>query len=91
MPDIYGSDHGESVRHGVRVVKMDPVPIMAAMGAVTERLGLGGHLFDNLLRTVPRGADIRDAGPHDRRAGRVERRDIIKRLRSPQYGCQCRA
>jgi len=41
MPDIYGSDHGESVRHGVRVVKMDPVPIMAAMGAVTERLGLG--------------------------------------------------
>ncbi|MEM7405190.1 MAG: LLM class flavin-dependent oxidoreductase [Pseudomonadota bacterium] len=41
MPDIYGSDHAESVRNGVRVVKMDPVPIMAAMGAVTDSLGLG--------------------------------------------------
>ncbi|MBT6278154.1 MAG: LLM class flavin-dependent oxidoreductase [Chromatiales bacterium] len=41
MPDIYGNDHAESVRNGVRVVKMDPVPIMAAMGAVTSKLGLG--------------------------------------------------
>lgn len=41
MPDIFGADHSESVRHGVRVVKMDPVPIMAAMGAVTDRIGLG--------------------------------------------------
>jgi FMN-dependent oxidoreductase (nitrilotriacetate monooxygenase family) len=41
MPDIFGNDHAESVRNGVRVVKMDPVPIMAAMGAVTQSIGLG--------------------------------------------------
>ena len=41
MPDIYGHDHAQSVRNGVRVVKMDPVPILASMGAVTTRLGLG--------------------------------------------------
>jgi len=42
MPDIYGRDHAEAVRNGVRVVKMDPVPILATMGAVTSRIGLGG-------------------------------------------------
>ena len=41
LPDIYGGDHGESVLNGVRVVKMDPIPILAMMGAVTTRLGLG--------------------------------------------------
>lgn len=42
MPDIYGSDHEESVRNGIRVVKMDPVPILAAIGAATSRIGLAG-------------------------------------------------
>ena len=41
MPDILGSDHAEAVRNGIRVVKMDPVPIIATMGAVTSRIGLG--------------------------------------------------
>ena len=41
MPDRYGADHAESVRNGVRVVKMDPVPIMTAMGLATRHLGLG--------------------------------------------------
>lgn len=40
MPDIYGADHAESVRNGVRVVKMDPVPILSAMAMATRRLGL---------------------------------------------------
>ena len=41
LPDIYGGDHAEAVRNGVRVVKMDPIPILTMMGAVTTRLGLG--------------------------------------------------
>jgi FMN-dependent oxidoreductase (nitrilotriacetate monooxygenase family) len=42
MPDRYGEGHAESVRNGVRVVKMDPIPILASIGAVTSRIGLGG-------------------------------------------------
>ena len=41
MPDILGNDHREAVRNGVRVVKMDPVTILACMGMATSRLGLG--------------------------------------------------
>ncbi len=40
MPDIYGANHAESVRNGVRVVKMDPVPILATMAMGTKCLGL---------------------------------------------------
>ena len=42
MPDIYGSNFAESVRNGVRVVKMDLVSILTAMGLATKNLGLGG-------------------------------------------------
>ncbi|HXH84539.1 MAG TPA: LLM class flavin-dependent oxidoreductase [Candidatus Tectomicrobia bacterium] len=41
MPDRYGDDFAEAVRHGVRVVKMDPVTVLTVMGMATERLGLG--------------------------------------------------
>jgi FMN-dependent oxidoreductase (nitrilotriacetate monooxygenase family) len=41
MPDRYGDDYRESVRNGVRVVKMDPISILAVMGAATRCLGLG--------------------------------------------------
>ena len=41
MPDRFGDDFRESVRHGVRVVKMDPIPVLSVMGAETRRLGLG--------------------------------------------------
>lgn len=41
MPDRYGASAAESIRNGVRVVKMDPAPILAMMGAVTKGLGLG--------------------------------------------------
>ncbi|PPR63392.1 MAG: Nitrilotriacetate monooxygenase component A [Alphaproteobacteria bacterium MarineAlpha4_Bin2] len=40
MPDIYGADHAEAVRNGVRVVKMDPVPILATMAMGTKCIGL---------------------------------------------------
>ena len=42
MPDVFGNDHAEVVRNGVRVVKMDPISILAMMGAATKHLGLGG-------------------------------------------------
>ena len=41
MPDIYAGNHAESVRHGIRVVKLDIVPILMAMGLATTKLGLG--------------------------------------------------
>ncbi|MGR8950719.1 MAG: LLM class flavin-dependent oxidoreductase [Gammaproteobacteria bacterium] len=44
MPDIYGADHRASIEHGIRVVKMDPIPILATIGAVTSHIGLGGTL-----------------------------------------------
>jgi len=42
MPDRYGDDFAESVRHGIRVVKMDLFPLLTAMGLATRHLGLGG-------------------------------------------------
>jgi FMN-dependent oxidoreductase (nitrilotriacetate monooxygenase family) len=42
MPDRYGDDFAESVRHGIRVVKLDLIPLLTAMGLCTRRLGLGG-------------------------------------------------
>lgn len=41
MPDVYGSDHRKSVEHGVRAVKLDPIPVLMAMGMSTRCLGLG--------------------------------------------------
>ena len=41
MPDFSG-DYDMAVRHGVRTVKMDLIPLLTAMGMVTSHLGLGG-------------------------------------------------
>jgi FMN-dependent oxidoreductase (nitrilotriacetate monooxygenase family) len=41
MPDIYGGNPAEVVANGVRVVKIDPVAAMMAMGFGTQYLGLG--------------------------------------------------
>lgn len=42
MPDGYGQSHVEAVRNGIRVVKLDLVPLLMAMGLATTHLGLGG-------------------------------------------------
>lgn len=42
MPDRYGDDFVESVRNGIRVVKLDLIPLMTAMGLATRHLGIGG-------------------------------------------------
>ena len=41
MPDIYGGNPAEVVANGVRVVKLDPVATMLAMGFGTRCLGIG--------------------------------------------------
>ncbi|RVT99347.1 LLM class flavin-dependent oxidoreductase [Rhodovarius crocodyli] len=41
MPDIFTDDHREAVENGIRVVKMDPISILTAIGMATKRLGLG--------------------------------------------------
>ncbi len=41
MPDIYGGNPAEVVANGVRVVKMDPVATLMAMGFGTKYLGIG--------------------------------------------------
>ncbi len=42
MPDIFNDDYTETVRHGIRAVKMDLPTILMAMGLCTRHLGLGG-------------------------------------------------
>ena len=42
LPDIYNDDFAETVRHGIRAVKMDLPAILMAMGLATRHLGLGG-------------------------------------------------
>ena len=81
LPDIYGGDHAEAVRNGVRVVKMDPIPILTLMGAATTRLGLGRHLLHHLLPAVPCGAHVLHPRPHERRPGGLERGDLAQRFR----------
>ena len=44
LPDIYGADHKEAVKNGIRVVKMDPVPILATMAMSTKNLGLAATI-----------------------------------------------
>jgi FMN-dependent oxidoreductase (nitrilotriacetate monooxygenase family) len=41
MPDIYKNNHDFAVRHGIRPVKLDPIPVLSAMAAVTQHIGLG--------------------------------------------------
>jgi len=41
MPDRYNDDYRETVKQGVRAVKLDPAIIATIMGMATEKLGLG--------------------------------------------------
>ena len=41
MPDMYGGDHAETVKNGIRCVKLDAVTCLMSMAAVTKHLGLG--------------------------------------------------
>ena len=41
MPSVYGDSFAEAVENGVRVVKLDLVPVITAMGLATSHLGLG--------------------------------------------------
>ncbi|MFQ6029770.1 MAG: LLM class flavin-dependent oxidoreductase [Dehalococcoidia bacterium] len=41
MPSQYGDSFAEAVRHGVRVVKLDLIPVLTAMALATQNLGLG--------------------------------------------------
>ncbi|WP_407152227.1 LLM class flavin-dependent oxidoreductase [Bradyrhizobium sp. ORS 86] len=41
IPDRFGDDFRETIRHGVRAAKLDPVTVALTMGLATERLGIG--------------------------------------------------
>jgi FMN-dependent oxidoreductase (nitrilotriacetate monooxygenase family) len=41
MPDRYGDSYEESVRNGIRAVKLDLIPALMAMGLATHHLGIG--------------------------------------------------
>ena len=81
LPDIYGGDHAEAVRNGVRVVKMDPIPILTMMGGGDHAARAGRDLLDHLLPAVSRGAHVLDPRSHERRPGGLERRDLAQRFR----------
>ena len=67
MPDMYGRDHAHTVEHGIRCVKLDAVTVLTVMGMATQAARPRRHLFDDLLRAVPRRARVPDARPDDRR------------------------
>src|ERR1700722_15792698 len=39
MPDIYKDSHEMAVEHGIRAVKLDPIPVLCTMAATTSQLG----------------------------------------------------
>jgi FMN-dependent oxidoreductase (nitrilotriacetate monooxygenase family) len=41
IPDIYGGNHRDTVKHGVRAFKLEPTSVLMAMAMVTSKLGLG--------------------------------------------------
>jgi FMN-dependent oxidoreductase (nitrilotriacetate monooxygenase family) len=41
MPDAFGGDHMQTVAHGIRAVKLDPMTMLTAIALATSRLGLG--------------------------------------------------
>ena len=41
MPDMFGGDHHQTVRNGIRCVKMDPIACLMTMAGASTRLGLG--------------------------------------------------
>lgn len=41
IPDRYGDDFSETIRHGIRAAKLDPVAVALTMGLATSRLGIG--------------------------------------------------
>ncbi len=65
MPDMYGRDHAHTVRHGIRCVKLDAVTVLTRDGHGDRAARARRHLFDQLLRAVPRGAPVRHARPDD--------------------------
>ena len=75
MPDIYGGNPAEVVANGVRVVKIDPVATMMAMGFGTKYWDRIDRLH-NLLRAVRCGPPVPDRGPHAGRARGLERGDL---------------
>lgn len=42
MPDRYRNDHEAAIEAGARVVKLDLIPLLTAMGLAATHLGLGG-------------------------------------------------
>ncbi len=41
LPDIYGNSHRDTVKYGVRAIKLEPTAVLMAMAMVTSKLGLG--------------------------------------------------
>ncbi|AOS79514.1 MULTISPECIES: LLM class flavin-dependent oxidoreductase [Hydrogenophaga] len=41
IPDIYGGNHRDTVKYGVRAFKLEPTSVLMAMAMATSRLGLG--------------------------------------------------
>src|ERR1700716_877383 len=62
------------------VGRPDSLTVLAALAAVTDRIGLGGPLNTPLQRALRPAPPVRHARPPERRAGGVERGDVAGRL-----------
>jgi hypothetical protein len=64
MPDRYDGDHAHTIQHGIRCVKMDPIPCLMTMAAVTTRLCTNSANAGAVLGAAVRewrGLDLADA------------------------------
>ena len=87
MPDIYGDDHRERSRNGIRAVKMDPITDPDRDGHGDQRLGLGVTYSTTYYEPFHVARTVRHARPDDRRPRRLERRHLAQRLaRPPNFG-----
>ena len=64
--------------------ELEPLTLLSALAVVTRAYRAGGDGVDDLQRAVSYRAQVRLAGPYQRRAGRVEHRHVLVRQRGAQ-------
>ena len=84
MPSRYGDSYAEAVEYGVRVVKLDLVPVITAMGLATSHLGLGATYSTTYYSPFHVARVFASLDHFTNGRGRLERSDLAERLGGPQ-------
>ena len=84
MPSVYGDSFQEAVEHGVRVVKLDLVPVITAMGLATSHLGLGATYSTTYYSPFHVARLFASLGPLHPRPRCLERGHFLERRGGPE-------